>query len=49
MKFAEPDYLNLARLQLVDALAKDNLDEALAQAEVSPDARTRAWCYLGIC
>src|SRR5262249_18475399 len=48
MKFVEPDYLNLARIQVVDAIAKDNLDEALAQAEFSPDAQTRAWCYLNI-
>ena len=49
IKFTDPDYLNLARVQLVEALAKDSLDEALAQAEVSTSADTRAWCYLGIC
>jgi len=49
IKFTDPDYLNLARVQLVNALATDNLDEALAQAEVSTSADTRAYCYLGIC
>ncbi len=49
IKFIDPDYLNLARIQLVEALAKDSLDEALAQAEVSTSADTRASCYLGIC
>jgi len=34
---------------LVDALAKDSLDEALAQAEVSTSPEIRASCYLGIC
>ena len=49
IKFKEPDYLNLGRVQLVEALAKENLDEALAQSEVGPNPETRAFCYLGIC
>ena len=49
IKFIDPDYLNLARIQLVDALAKNSLDEALAQAEVNSSADTRASCYLDIC
>jgi hypothetical protein len=49
IKLTEALHLNLARVQLAEALAKENLDEALAQAEAGTDADTRAWCYLGIC
>ncbi len=48
IKFSEPDYLDLARIRLVEALAPESLDEALAQAETSTSADTRAMCYLGI-
>jgi hypothetical protein len=49
IKFIDPDYLNLARIQLVEGLATDSLDEALAQAEVCTSADSRAICYLEIC
>ena len=49
IKFADADYLNMARVQLVEGLATDSLDEALAQAEVCTSADSRVFCYLGIC
>lgn len=49
IKFIDPDYLDLARIQVVYALATDSLDEALAQAEVCTSADSRAKCYLQIC
>ena len=49
IKFSDPEYLNMARVQLVEGLATDSLDEALAQAELCTSADSRAICYLGIC
>jgi hypothetical protein len=49
IKFIDPDYLSITRTCLVEALASDSLDEALAQAEVCTSADTRANCYLQIC
>ncbi len=49
IKFSDPEYLDLVRIWLVDALALESLDEVLAQAEASTSAGTRAMCYLGIC
>jgi protocatechuate 3,4-dioxygenase beta subunit len=48
-KVTDPDYLNLARVQIVEGLATDSLDEALAQAELCTSADARALCYLEIC
>jgi hypothetical protein len=47
--FVDPDLLNYARIQLVQSLAQESLDEALDQAEACPNPDTRASCYLGIC
>jgi protocatechuate 3,4-dioxygenase beta subunit len=47
-KIVPPDYLNIGRTFLVQGLARESLDEALAQAEACPDADTRTSAYLAI-
>ena len=49
MKFADADYLKLGRVNLAEALAIENLDEATALLEAGDDAEVRAGGYLGIC
>ena len=36
IKFADADYLNMARVQLVEGLATDSLDEALCRPRYAP-------------
>jgi hypothetical protein len=49
VKVSAPDRRDLARPHLVEGLAEDNLEDALAQAELCAGAEARALCYLGIC
>ncbi len=49
IKLLAPSHRNMALVPLVEALAKENLEEAIAQAESGTDADTRAICYLEIC
>ena len=49
MKFADADYLKLGRVNLAEALAIENLDEATALLEAGEDAEVRAGGYAGIC
>ena len=49
IKFADADLHNLARVALVESLARDNLDEAMALLEASDAADVRALGYLSLC
>ncbi len=49
VKFDDADYLSAIRLELVEALARDSLDEATALIEASTDVTLRARAYAGIC
>jgi hypothetical protein len=49
LKFNALDLLKLGRVELVEVLAKESVDEALEQTESSPDPEVRAFGYLGIC
>ncbi len=49
VKFNDVDYLSPIRLKLVEALARDSLDEATALLEASTDVTLRAQGYAGIC
>ena len=48
-KFVNPDYLTVARVNLAEALSRENLDEATDLLEASGTADIRAWGYVGIC
>ncbi len=48
IKFRNSDFSHLARVRFVEGLAKENPDEALAQAEVSTLPEARAISYVSI-